>query len=178
MKPKFTINWMTRRPWFWIVGVMALLKASVVLAAHVKGKSASSHQRPLPSVSLATVKAAKDLSNLSAIGTVKAAQGIQVSAETAGIITSIDFQSGQAVQSGQILVTLKNDDLKATVQQDQAKYQLAKLNAERSEKLVGNAYISRQDADQTESNVKQAKAQLAHDEALLQDTVIKAPFSG
>ncbi len=180
MKRKPVINWITPRPLFWISSVMALLTASVVLAYHSKGKTVSSHQRSLPSVSLATVKSAKDVSSLSAIGTVKAAHGVQVSAESAGIITDVNFQSGQTVQAGQTLITLKNDALKATVQEDQAKYQVAKLNAERSQTLanMGKGYISRQDTDQTDSNAKQAKAQLAHDKALLQNTIIKAPFSG
>jgi membrane fusion protein (multidrug efflux system) len=177
MKQSIYFSMITRRQLLWII-VVIVLTASVIIAYYSTKKPISTHQTPLLSVSLATVKDAADIASLSAIGTVKAAQGIQVSAETAGIITSINFQSGQTVQAGQILVILKNDDLKATVQQDQAKYQLAQLNAERSQKLVGNGYISRADADKTASDAKQAEAQLAHDQALLQDTIIQAPFSG
>lgn len=177
MKQKGYLKMLTCRKLL-IVSTIGLLMTSVVLALLPKHKSASSQQNPFPSVSLNTVKAIKDVAMLSAIGTVKAAQGIQVSAATSGIITAINFQSGETVQAGQTLATLKNDDLKAVVLEDKAKYHLAELNAERSQKLVGKGYVSTQDVDQTISNEKQAKAQLERDEALLQNTIIKAPFTG
>ena len=132
----------------------------------------------LPSVSISKVSLQKNIKIISSIGIVRAAQGIEVSSTSSGIITSIQFKSGQPVQAGQILATLKNDDLKATVLEDEAKYNLAKLNADRSRKLVRNNYVSRQDADQTNADEKQTKAQLKHDQALLENTIIKAPFSG
>lgn len=163
---------------FWIVGIIVLLIVTMVFVDHIKDKPVSPHGRLLPSVSLVTVKAVKNVKSLLAIGTVKAAQGIEVSTEKAGIITAINFQSGQTVQAGHTLVTLKNDALKATVQEDWVKYRLAKLNAERFRQLVSKDYVSRQNADQAASRAEQAKAQLAHDEALLQQTMIKTPFSG
>ncbi|RUR19907.1 efflux RND transporter periplasmic adaptor subunit [Legionella sp. km535] len=131
-----------------------------------------------PFVNITKVIAKQDVKTLTAIGIIKAAQGIDVSSPTSNVVQSINFVSGKDVEAGTVLITLKNDELKATVKEDKVKYQLAKLNAERSQQLVGKGYISRQDADLTISNVREAKARLEHDEALLENTVIKAPFGG
>lgn len=162
-----------------IVGIVCICIAGGVFAKANHGdKQKSIKSESLPSVALSKVTDTKNVSSISAIGTVKAAQGIDVSAPTSGIITSIHFESGQSVKAGELLVTLKNDDLKSTVLEDKAKYQLAEANEERSKKLVKRGFVSQQDADQTASSEKQAQAQLDHDEALLKNTIIEAPFPG
>ena len=163
---------------FSLIGIIILLIAVMVFVYRAKKKSVFPQQNLVAAVNIASVKPVKNVKKLSAIGTVKAAQGIQVSSGTAGIISMINFHSGETVPAGKILVILQNDALKATVQEDRVKYQLAKLNEDRLQKLLGKGYVSPQDAGQAASHAKQAKAQLAHDQALLQETIIKTPFPG
>ena len=160
-----------------IAGLIVLLGGALLSTKLFSHKPAPA-SKGLPSVSLAKVALAKDVLTISAIGSVKAAQGVEVSAPTAGIIDTILFQSGQNVQAGDVLATLKNDDLKAIVMEDQSKYQIAQLDAARAKKLVKQGFISRQYTDQSLANATQAEAQLKHDQALLDNTIIKAPFSG
>lgn len=141
-------------------------------------KKDNKSERAHPYVHVTKVITKKDVKTLTAIGIIKASKGIDVSSPTANVIESINFLSGQYVEKGSVLITLKNDELKATVEEDKVKYHLAELNAQRSQQLVGKGFVSRQDADLTTANVKQTKARLEHDEAILANTVIKAPFSG
>lgn len=178
IKKKKEHNGILRYKLFWIALLIILLVGGIFFAYRLKNKASSFPRRALPVVNLTTVKAAKAVKHLSAIGIIKAAKGIQLSAEIPGIITAITFHSGQSVQAGETLVVLRNSELKATVQADQAKYYLDQLNAKRSAQLVNKNYVSRQQADQDTANAKQSKAQLTHDQALLKNTIIKAPFSG
>lgn len=85
---------------WWIVSTMSLLAIVVVFISLFKIKSPVVHQRLLPFARLTIVNLAKDLPTLLAIGTVKAAKGVRVSAASSGIIASINFQSGQRIQVG------------------------------------------------------------------------------
>lgn len=143
-----------------------------------KNSEPKRHDRRLPVVKTSQVVIKKDVKVLRVIGIVKAAQGIEISAPASNIVQIIHFSSGQTVQAGDVLVTLRNDDLKAIVKEDKVKYHLAQLNIERAQKLVGHGYVSKQDADLSVSNVDEAKARLEHDEAVLANSIIKAPFSG
>src|SRR5690349_573977 len=64
---------------------------------------------------------------LNAIGTVAPVQGVTVSADLPGIITRIAFQSGDAVNAGDILVELDTKQEQAQLAQQQA--QLAAVDA-------------------------------------------------
>lgn len=145
---------------------------------HRKNKLSVVQGKDIPFVVLETVKFMKYSKKIFSIGTVKADQSISISSEIAGVVNSIYFQSGEMIQSGRKLLTLRNNATKAIIEKDQAKYRLLKRNADRSLKLVHQSYISKQSNDQFFYEAQQAKAQLKYDEALLDKTIIKSPFSG
>lgn len=174
-KKKMMESFKNRKQITIVISTGLIFFASIYILA---GRKPSKPERTPPSVSIIKVMEKKDIKKLNAIGIVKAAQGIEVSATSSGIIQSIDFVSGQNVLADSVLLTLKNDDLKAILMEEKVKYRLAISNSHRSQKLVNNGYVSRQDADLTDSNVEQAKARLEHSEALLGNTIIKAPFAG
>ena len=61
---------------------------------------------PPISVTVAVAKAADWNKRIKAIGTLFASQGVDISSEVAGIVTSINFVSGQDVKTGKLLVVL------------------------------------------------------------------------
>ena len=132
----------------------------------------------LPLVATALVQ----LSNLSepvqTIGTIKAIQSVDISAPVNGVVDQILFQSGQMVTKNQVLVILTNQDLKARVAEDQAKYDVAASHYQRLQKLFALKAISAADMDNDASLVKQARAQLDYDKIQLDKTILKAPFAG
>ncbi len=133
---------------------------------------------PAITVKLTTVQQKKAADMFSAVGTVKASEGTDLSTSVPGIIASINVNSGQAVQQGQILFTLKNEDLQATVKEDQSKYAYAKDQYERYKILSKKGVIAHAMEEQVKSAMEQAQAQVDHDQALLNNTIITAPFPG
>lgn len=121
----------------------------------------------------------KNVSNLfTTIGTVKALQGTSISSAVAGKIATIQFTSGQTVQQGQTLFTLENEDLASTVRQDRAQYAYDQVQYRRYAKLGPLGIVPAASVDLQKSTMQQSKAQLDHDTALLNKTIITAPFAG
>lgn len=115
---------------------------------------------------------------VSAIGTLEANQSIVVTPEISGIVTSIDFEDGQRLEQGDLIVTLNDEDLKARVQQAEAQLTLARANFERARKLVSRGSGTKRARDEALNALKSAEAQLALARAALDKGTIEAAFSG
>jgi RND family efflux transporter MFP subunit len=134
------------------------------------------HDRPL--VSLSSTKVIALTKRISAIGTVKAVHDIQISPSISGKIQKIYFQSGQRVRQGQLVVELQNEDVKSNLDLDLAKYEFSSHQYKRYKRLLKTGAVALADMDQFKSVMEETRAQYSHDKAILEKTLIRAPFSG
>src|SRR6266852_9967343 len=72
---------------------------------------------------------------LNMIGTMEAVHGVTVSADLAGIVDKISFESGQAVQQGDVLVELDTRQERAQLANMEAQRDLSRIQYGRSEQL-------------------------------------------
>lgn len=115
---------------------------------------------------------------LNAVGTIGAVRGVELTSETSGEITRIDFASGDRVEQGQLLVVL-NDEVESASRSNQAaNLELAELLFERDSQLVAQKSIPQSRYDRSRADLQQARAQLAETEARLANKRIEAPFAG
>lgn len=150
---------------------------AIVFGKHFFKTNANAHDN-FPVVATTLAKYSNLTESVQAIGTLRAIQSVDISAPVSGTVDKIQFQSGQQVEEGQVLVMLSNQDLKARVLQDQAKYDAATEHYQRLDKLFKMKAVSAADMDNEVSTVKQAHAQLEYDQIQLDKTIIKAPFGG
>ena len=115
---------------------------------------------------------------LRAIGTMAAVQGVTVSADLAGTVDRILFDSGQAVREGAVLAVLDTRQEKAQLAAIEAQRELARLTFERMEGLLNERVISRAEFDRATADYRQSEAQLAEVRAVIERKTIRAPFSG
>jgi membrane fusion protein (multidrug efflux system) len=116
---------------------------------------------------------------VTAVGSVKAVQGIEISAVIDGVVGKIDFISGQMVKEGEPLVEYVNNDLKADVRSSTASYEIAQLTYQRYAKLYKHSSgISREQLDEAKAEMNEAKGAMEKSIALLKQSVINAPFVG
>ncbi len=103
-----------------------------------------------PPEAVTTVVAHQDQwpSTMQVIGSMEAVHGVLVSADLPGTVARINFQSGQAVQEGAVLVELDTRQERAQLAALEAQRDLAKVNFTRMQKLVDEGVISRQEYDQ------------------------------
>ena len=133
---------------------------------------------PPPAVESVVAKVQPVKVEVSAIGTLEADQSIVVTPEISGIVTTIDFQDGQRLEQGDLIVTLNDEDLKARVQEAEAQLTLSQANFDRARKLVSRGSGTQRAKDEALNALKSAEAQLALAKAALDKGTIKAAFSG
>jgi len=115
---------------------------------------------------------------LSLVGTVAADEMVEIKAETEGVVQTINFEEGQPVEAGRLLLGLDETKLAAAVSEAEASFKLSRANFSRSEQLLKDRLISQQEFDQAAATfaVNQAGLELKRRE--LKDTRIYAPFAG
>jgi membrane fusion protein, multidrug efflux system len=129
-------------------------------------------------VSSAVVREDKWQGTLHTIGSISAVQGVTISPEIAGTVSEIAFDSGAVVSKGDLLVRLDTSIEEAQLRAIEAKVQLAKLNAERAEKLRADNAVSQADMDEADATWKQYQADADTIRATIEKKTLRAPFSG
>ena len=112
------------------------------------------------------------------IGTAQAIQGVTVSADLPGTVYKINFESGQAVHAGDVLVELDTRQERAQLAAAEAQRDLAKINFNRTQELVKQGVVARTEYDNTESQQKATEAQVGEIKAAIERKTIRAPFTG
>lgn len=134
--------------------------------------------QPPTTVAVATATETEWQPYLEAIGTLVATQGVFVSAEIAGKVREIQFESGEPVEAGTLLLQLDDSIEQAEVQGLIAEAGLGKLEFERAAQLLSDKLGSQADYDRTRANLQKTQADLAAKRALLEKKAIRAPFPG
>lgn len=115
---------------------------------------------------------------IEAIGTVNAAQGVELTTETAGVVNEISFTANSDVAAGAELLRLDDVVERADVEAARTQAELAETNLTRTRELSQRGAATSASRDETEAAAQAAKAQLARAEAVLAQRVVTAPFAG
>lgn len=173
----------------WIpVLVLALGAAAAVVAATRPWALASQAEAASP-VTVAAAEPAIDVEvaavrhrlmrdEISAVGTLRAAESVMLRPEIAGRIDRIHFRDGEAVRAGDLLVTLDSSIIGAEVEQARAELDLARANVKRTRELANQRFVSARSLDEAESSMRVLEARLKLARARLGKTRIQAPFDG
>lgn len=187
----------TRRsasPWRWPL----LLLAPVVLALAAFYALRAKQAYSAPEVETVTAAVSREVQAsagtpiLTASGYVVARRKAVVSAKIQGRLSELRVEEGSVVREGEVLARLESTDYEASVARARAAVQRAEADlaeSERqlrlSEKLASQQIVAADQRDAAASRVRlaeaalaQAQADQAFSQAQLQNTVIRAPFSG
>ncbi|MGQ3297621.1 efflux RND transporter periplasmic adaptor subunit [Reyranella sp.] len=115
---------------------------------------------------------------IDAVGSLRAVRGAELSLEVPGVVETITFQSGDEVKAGQVLLTLRKEDEEARLQSLEATAQLAQITYDRDVKQLKAQAISQAIVDNDEANLRNARAQVAVQKAILDKKTLRAPFAG
>jgi membrane fusion protein (multidrug efflux system) len=135
-------------------------------------------QPPAQVVSAAKVEAKTWTPGISAIGTARAANGVELAFETAGIVKEIAFKANQNVRQGEVLVQLDDTVERADLLDVQAAVKTAESSFERAKTLSSRGYGTEANFDQASALLAAARSRLARLQATIEQKALKAPFSG
>lgn len=187
------------RRWPWIVGGLILL---LVLFAVFGGRGAVT----VDTAQARDAASAGPMSLLDASGFVVARRIATVSSKVTGKVREVFIEEGQAVKEGEVLATLDAVDANAALNtaqsqlassqsqlaEAQANLQLAERNLVRNRELAAKQLVAKSVLDQSiatrdanaarlqslRRSVEVARAQLGQSQVSVDNTVVRAPFSG
>ena len=115
---------------------------------------------------------------LPSVGSLTAFKGIDLTSQVNGEITKIMFVSGRHTKQGDALVQLDDRLAREAYNMDKATLAYDKVNYLSQKALIKNNATSQNEVDSAQATYMAQKAKVAQDKINLDDTTIRAPFSG
>ncbi len=133
---------------------------------------------PAATVATAVAREASWDPALRIVGTLRSVDGTEITAQVAGNVTRIAFESGRRAQQGEVLVQLDDSTQVASLHANEARLAQARLDLARAHSLFGDHAISQQEFQKAQMNHDVVAAAVESDQAALRKLHITAPFSG
>lgn len=134
----------------------------------------------VPPVAVSTVKAELKTWHpyLTAAGSLKASNGVDINSQVSGQIVSIHFQSGTHVQQGDLLIQLDDSMDQQTLARDEAALRFDTIDFKRKAILLKENALAPSAVDAAKATFLQAQAAVQADKVAIAQKKIRAPFAG
>ena len=162
--------------------VVALLAAALMGFHLFKGSILKKVTRAIQSqqatVSTALASTQPWQPTLTAVGSLRASKGADLSLEIGGVVDTIDVDSGHEVAAGTVLLRLRANDDSAKLAQLQASAELSAITYKRDLLQLSAQGVAQSTVDSDLANLKVARAEVAAQQALILEKTVRAPFAG
>lgn len=158
--------------------LLPLLLATPMLLAGCGGESAAGPKPPPQVVTTGTVALQPWNDTIEALGTARANESVMVTAKVTETVVRVNFQDGDLVQAGSVLVDLSGRAEVAGLEEAAASYREAQQLYQRQQQLTAQKLIPASQLDTQRAAVESSRARLDATRARLADRVITAPFDG
>ena len=166
--------------------IFVLLALAVVLGALFAWRFAQIRQQvemmsqapPPAEIEVVEVAERRWAQSIRAIGGLRAVNGVEVANEIAGVVEALEFESGQRVKAGDVLLRIEAETDEAALETREAEARLALQQFERFSNLIRQDAVSQSEFDEARANYEAAEARVHEQRALLNKKTIRAPFSG
>jgi membrane fusion protein, multidrug efflux system len=171
----------TKRMIIMLIAVGILLGGIVgfnFIKGYMMAKFMASQPTPPATVTATKVDYQEWQSALNVVGTLRAVRGVDVTSEVAGLVRSVDFRSGDEVRAGAVLAQLNADSDIAQLHALEAAAELAQTVYDRDKAQLDAQAISKAQVDADAADLKNKRALVAQQQALIDKKTIRAPFGG
>ncbi len=177
---------MKRRP-FLFGGLLAAALAAAFVVARLlptSGQAGAPPAAPGPDRNAAlpvfthTVKVQPLTERITATGTLRADESVDLVSELSGKVVAIEFEEGTRVQRGAVLLKIDDSELRAQLARAQSRVSLARAQAERQKQLGVGVGTTQEALDAALSEVRVLEAEAEVVASQLAKTVLRAPFDG
>lgn len=142
------------------------------------GQQHSAEDLPPVEVEVVTAEESRPLRQVEIMATVEAAQSASIAAKISGNITQLPVKLGSRVYSGDVLVVISADEIKAKLSQAQAQLEQAQRNLNRERNLLKKNAATSESVKTLEESKRIAQAAYKEAQTMLDYATIKAPFDG
>ena len=115
---------------------------------------------------------------ITAIGTARAAQGVQLAVQASGLVKNIRFKANDKVKAGEVLVQLDDAVERAELNNARTAVNINEIALGRSQTLKRKGFDSQAALDTAQGALEAARGKLASTQAVIDTKALKAPFNG
>lgn len=168
----------------WLIMIGSVTVMIVVIGGiwgfNVSRKIAAYKAMGVPKQTVTTMRAeATEWSPVIAtVGSLQAVRGVDLSAEIAGVIDTIHFESGLDVKQGDLLIEMRANDEIGKLASLRANGNLAERNYRRARAQFEAKAISEAEFDAEQAKAMSAEGEVAEQQAIVEKKRLRAPFSG
>ncbi len=166
---------------FLIIILVAFVAMTAIIAFRAVMPSGDAEMgrgdRVIP-VAVATVPSIEFADVVEALGTARANETVTITARVTDTISRINFESGQRVDAGTILVELTDTEEAAGLTEARTTLREARRDLDRTNDLIARAVVPQSRLDEATAAVERSAARVASIEAQLADRIVRAPFAG
>lgn len=131
-----------------------------------------------PLVGLAKVELQVIADEVESVGTTIANESVNLTAAVSETVSRVDFEDGEFVEKGDILVELTNAAEASRLAEAQANVNDAQRQLDRLQDLSANNLVADNEFDQARTALETARARLEGVLVDMDDRLVRAPFSG
>lgn len=172
----------TSKRMFWMLLIAGVVFGGVFTVKAIisagTNKFFDNMQQPPVAISDYTAREAQWTDAEQAVGTLVAINGADVTTESGGVVKSIEFDAGQPVKAGTVLVRLNSSNELATLKSLEAAANLAITQRNRWRELGRDRLVSQADVEQRATDAARAVALADAQRALIAQKTVRAPFDG
>ncbi|MCS0500942.1 efflux RND transporter periplasmic adaptor subunit [Ancylobacter mangrovi] len=129
-------------------------------------------------VEVAPARSSQVTTDIRSIGSLQSDESVKVASELDGRIEQIAFREGQHVKAGDVLVQLDAALVKASIEETEARLELANANYDRAQKLQKSGSGTARALDEARAELNTANALLDSQRVQIAKHTITAPFDG
>jgi membrane fusion protein (multidrug efflux system) len=163
-----------------VVVLGGIVGLKVVQIGNLIGFASASEAAGMPPTPVATAVAVGETweETLKFTGSLRAVQGVTLTAELPGIVVKLAVENGAAVKEGDVLLELDTTLEQADLASAMAGLRLAKINLERNKELLDKRIVAQSEYDTAVATFDQEQAKAVTLQATIAKKVIRAPFAG
>ncbi len=167
----------------WLMLLITVLVFGGLLYAQMYGRKMMNRAmdnmpRPTATITTAEATTARWQSAVRSVGSLDSILGAELATEVPGMIEQIYFDNGAEVSRGETILTLNSAPDRAELAALEAASELAAMELRRASTLVTQRNISASELDQRSSQVDQALARVAAQQARIEQKALRAPYAG
>ena len=161
--------------------IISLVFLCIITFSNCQSKSATlDNRKETPAIIVDVIVAAPEpISDvIEANGTVIPDEYVELRPEVSGRLTYLNVPEGKNIAKGTIVARVNDADLRAQITKSKVQLNLAQTTVDRYKQLLDINGINQADYDVALNQVNSLKADINYTQALVDKTVIRAPFTG
>jgi len=174
-------QWLAERPYIiaiFITVLLVLWMLSGVFNVQAAPSAKDKKKEIIPKVKVETMQADTVANSVELYGRTEPDRVTTIKAEISGEVKKVLATRGSYVEAGDIIVELEENDLKAQLARSKALLKQREIEYKGAKKLNASGYQAESALSSAAANLASVKADIIRLELAIENTLVKAPYSG